>query len=200
MRDVVVLLSGGLDSTVLAASALKVGRLRACLSFRYGQPHMEAEMMAARKWCYENGVERVVVDVPMPGVSAAMHTGVGAAGPRVMPGRNLVLIAHAVQYAATVGAAEVRIGACADDAADYPDCRPDFVAAAAGLAAVYGVRVEAPYVHLRKTDIVRIANGLGVDIAATWSCYEPRSVGFGFEPCGTCNACRLRASAVGADA
>jgi 7-cyano-7-deazaguanine synthase len=197
MHDIVVLLSGGLDSTVLAASALKVGRLRACICFRYGQPHMEAEMLAARKWCSDHGVARVVVDVPLPGGSA-MHTGVGTPGPRVMPGRNLVLIAHAVQYAAAVGAAEVHIGACADDHAAYPDCRPDFVEAAGVVARTYGVEVCAPYLHLRKSDIVGIAHGLGVDIGATWSCYEPRSVGMGFEPCERCNACVLRASARGA--
>jgi len=195
MRDIVVLLSGGLDSTVLAASALKVGRLRACICFRYGQPHMEAEMMAARKWCADNGVERVLVDVPLPGGSA-MHTGVGVPGPRVMPGRNLVLIAHAVQYAATVGASEVHIGACADDQLAYPDCRPGFVGAAASVARTYGVEVLAPYLYLRKSDIVSIAKGLGVDIGATWSCYQPRPVGLGFEPCGTCDACRLRATVV----
>lgn len=195
MRDVVVLLSGGLDSTVLAASALKVGQLRACICFRYGQPHMEAEMMAARKWCADHGVERVVVDVPLPGGSV-MHTGVGAPGPRVMPGRNLVLIAHAVQYAAAVGAREVHIGACADDQLAYSDCRPAFVEAAATVARSYGVEVVAPYLYLRKMDIVGVARGLGVDIGATWSCYQPRVVGMGFEPCGGCDACQLRDSAL----
>jgi len=193
MRDIIVLLSGGLDSTVLAAWALKVGRLRACITARYGQPHMEAETMAARKWCADHGVERAVVNVPLSGV-AAMHE--HGAGPRVMPGRNLTLIAHAVQYAAAVGASEVQIGACADDHADYPDCRPEFIAAADALAQTYGVRVTAPYLYLRKPDIVGIARGLGVDIEATWSCYEPRSVGLGFAPCGVCNACVLRASAL----
>lgn len=195
MRDLIVLLSGGLDSTTLAASALKVGRLRACLCARYGQPNMEAEMGASRRWCEAHGVERVVVDSPLAGLGR-MHLGVGEAGPRVLPGRNLALIAHAVQYAATVGAAEVQIGACADDHADYPDCRPEFVAAADTLAQTYGVRVTAPYLYLRKPDIVGIARGLGVDIGATWSCYEPRSVGLGFRACGKCNACVLRASAL----
>lgn len=196
-KDVVVLLSGGLDSTVVAASALAAGSLRACLCVRYGQPHMEAEMMAARKWCADNDVERVLLDVSMPQVEV-MHTGIGAAGPRVMPGRNLVFIAHAVQYAAAVGASEVHLGACADDHDDYADCRPAFVQGAAQLASAYGVDVVAPYLYLRKRDIVRIARGLDVDISATWSCYEPRSVGLGFEPCGTCNACLLRAAALSA--
>lgn len=195
MRDVVVLLSGGLDSTVLAASALKAGRLRACICFRYGQPHMEAEMLAARQWCNANAVERVVVDVPLPGGSA-MHTGIGTPGPRVMPGRNLVLIAHAVQYAAVIGAREVRIGACADDHHAYADCRPEFITAAALIARTYGIEVEAPYLYLRKIDIVGIAHGLGVSLAQTWSCYQPRAVGFGFEECGTCNACTLRNAAI----
>lgn len=194
-KDVVVLLSGGLDSTVAAASALAAGSLRACLCVRYGQPHMEAEMMAARKWCTDNVVERVLLDVNMPRVEA-MHTGVGMAGPRVMPGRNLVLIAHAVQWAAANDCATVLIGACKDDAANYPDCRPKFVEAANALASVYGVEVRAPWLYHTKADVVEFARIFKVDIAATWSCYEPLAVGFGFAPCGTCDACRLRDAAV----
>lgn len=194
MRDVVVLLSGGLDSTVLAAGALADGRLLACVTVRYGQPHLEAEVMAARRWCEAHGVDRVLVDAPMHGL--AMHTGVGEPGPRVMPGRNLVLVAHAVQYAAAAGGKEVHVGACADDYTDYPDCRPQFIGAADRVASAYGVRVVAPLARLRKPGVVALAHRLGVDIGATWSCYQPRASGMGFAACGTCNACTLRASAL----
>jgi 7-cyano-7-deazaguanine synthase len=192
MRSDVVLLSGGLDSTTLAAACHAKKTLHSCVSIRYGQPHMEPEMMAARKWCDAHKVHREVIDVPMPS-SAAMRIGVGAPGPRVVAGRNLVLVAHAVQYAAAVGAKAVLLGACADDAADYADCRPEFIEAANGLAGVYGVRVMAPLIHNSKSQIVLAATALGVDVFATWSCYEPRVRGMAFDPCGTCNACRARA-------
>lgn len=96
MRDVIVLLSGGLDSTTLAATALKVGRLRACLCARYGQAHMEAEMMAAQAWCAVNGVERVVFDSPLSGVaewcdSCRERVKVNAAVHRAAKSRNSLL-------------------------------------------------------------------------------------------------------------
>ena len=98
--DVIVLLSGGLDSTVLATMARRDGRLSACLVARYGQPHVEAETAAASAWCARHGAARLVLDVPVIGVEASMATGHGTPGPRVLPGRNLVLVAHAVQLAA----------------------------------------------------------------------------------------------------
>lgn len=192
MRDVVVLLSGGLDSTVVAASALADGCLHSCVSVRYGQPNMEAEMMASRKWCDNHEVKREVIVTPMPG--SEMRTGIGTPGPRVLPGRNLLMIALAVQYAAAVGARTVRLGACKNDADDYPDCRMNFIdSIGAQTLEAYGVSVTAPLIHMPKAAIVREARRLGVDISATWSCYEPRPTGFTFSPCGSCNACRARA-------
>lgn len=195
-RNIVVLLSGGLDSTLLATMALRAtcARLQACICVRYGQPHMEAEMQAARRWCEDHKVQRILLDLPLPSV-AAMHTGIGTPGPREVPGRNLVMIAHAVQWAAANGGDEVWIGACADDCADYADCRPAFVEAANAVAQVYGVQVKAPLLFTTKKNVMRQAIALSVDVDATWSCYEPRSVGMRFLPCGTCNACVLRASA-----
>ena len=194
MKDVVVLLSGGLDSTTAAHLALRDGRLHSVFSVFYGQPAAMWEQHAAMRWAELRAVRRVVATIELPGV-AAMERGAGMVGPRVAPGRNLVLVAHAVAYAASVSASEVWIGCNADDYADYPDCRGDFVSAMSFAGSAYGVRVRAPLASYTKRGVVALAMELGVDIDATWSCYEPgRSV----KPCGTCNACVLRQSAIAA--
>lgn len=70
---------------------------------------------------------------------------------------------------------------------DYSDCRVEFVQAlrtATELA--YGVRVDAPFLHLHKAEVMaRLPADL---LALTWSCYEPVDD----KPCGTCNSCVLR--------
>ncbi|HEY6892988.1 MAG TPA: 7-cyano-7-deazaguanine synthase, partial [Rhodanobacteraceae bacterium] len=80
----------------------------------------------------------------------------------------------------------------------YPDCRPEFVEAferLANLATKAGVEgrrlaVHAPLIRLSKADIVREGVRLGVDFAATVSCYQADADG---RACGACDACRLRA-------
>ena len=194
-RDVVVLLSGGLDSTTLATIALKNEVLHSVLSFRYGQPNTIAELFAADAWASQHGVKREVLTVELVGVRSAMSLGVGAAGLRVLPGRNLALLSLAVNYAAANGCREVWFGATADDADGYPDCRAAFVEAMNAMSeAAYGVKIKAPLAHHPKESVVGLALNFGVDIGATWSCYEPdhRTL----RPCGTCNACRLRADAI----
>jgi len=195
--DVIVLFSGGLDSTVLATMARRDGRLSACLVARYGQPHVEAETAAASAWCARHGAARLVLDVPIIGVEASMATGHGTPGPRVLPGRNLVLVAHAVQLAAARGCGEVWLGATAGDAADYPDCRAAFVEAASRAADAYGVRVVAPLVGMDKRAVVALGREIGADLDASWSCYQPRWANWQHLPCGTCNACIARADALG---
>lgn len=191
MRDIVVLFSGGLDSTVVAHMA--GDRLHSVFSVSYGQPHGVNEGMAAERWAMARGVHREVVVAPVAGVEA-MEIGAGTPGPRLLPGRNLLLLSLAVNYAAARGASEVWMGANADDAADYPDCRREFVEAMSELAiAAYGIGVSAPLSWMTKREVVAKARELGVDIDATWSCYQPRG---GVYPCGTCNACRLRAGAL----
>jgi len=190
MTDVVVLLSGGLDSTTLCHLAMKQGRLHSVVSAYYGQPAAMWEQHAAGEWAKKHGVQREVLHLTLPGANA-MDLGAGESGPRVAPGRNLVLVAHAVAHAAAIGAREVWIGACADDYVDYADCRGGFVRSVSDAAGAYGVRVVAPLASHTKRGVVGLARTLGVDIAATWSCYQP---GRSPEPCGTCAACVLRAS------
>lgn len=194
-RDVVVLLSGGLDSTTLATIALKNMVLHSVISFRYGQPNTIAEMFAADAWATQHGIKREVLTVELAGVRSAMSVGVGAAGSRVLPGRNLAFLSLAVNYAAAQGCREVWFGATASDADGYPDCRHEFVASVDALCrAAYGVSVKAPLAHHNKVDVVRLALNLDVDIGATWSCYEPNPSTL--MPCGSCNACGQRISAI----
>ncbi len=84
------------------------------------------------------------------------------------------------------------------DYSGYPDCRPEFIEGfekLANLATKTGVegtriRVHAPLITLSKADIVREGMRLGVDFAATVSCYQADADG---RACGACDACRLRA-------
>jgi len=153
-------------------------------------------MGAAERWAARHRVPRKVFAVDVPGVSA-LDIGAGAHGPRVVAGRNLLLLSHATAYALSVGACRVWIGCNADDAEDYPDCRREFIEAAGMMTwLAYGSRVWAPLIDMNKRQVVAKARELGVDIADTWSCYQP-SIARPLEPCGTCNACRLRASAMG---
>ena len=194
MSDLVVLLSGGLDSTVAAEIARQSGHLHSVVSFCYGQANTVQEMSAADRWATRHKVTRKVFTVDVPGVSA-LDIGAGTHGPRVVPGRNLLLLSHAVAYALSVGACRVWIGCNADDAEDYPDCRRDFIEGVGYMTwNAYGLRVWAPLVDLTKRQVVAKARELGIDIADTWSCYQP-SIARPLEPCGTCNACRLRIEA-----
>lgn len=202
-QDVLVLLSGGLDSTTLAAMAHREGRLRAVLFADYGQANRHQEDRSTYAWCKKHEVERLIFTfggwsrlnerkLGLHRLADALHAGVGVPGPRVMPNRNMMLLSGAIHYAASMGCTEVWIGPTADDQKNYPDCRPEWVAAANVLGAFWGISVVAPFVDKYKREVVELARELGVDIPTTWSCYQPD----GLQPCGKCNACVLRASSL----
>jgi 7-cyano-7-deazaguanine synthase len=188
----VVLLSGGVDSSLCLLRAHREGRLHSALQVNYEQPMADAERRAAQALCDSLGVQRVPLRAYHPG-RAAMWAGHGATGPRVVPGRNLWLISLAVSHAAACGATSVTIGCNADDAANYPDCRPQFIEAAHELAArAYGIAVLAPLVGLSKQEVIAEWVGSGRSLDECWSCYESKNL----TPCGTCDACVLRRSAM----
>lgn len=189
----VVLLSGGVDSIVCATREHRAGRLAACLFVHYGQPAGECEWVAARQWCRTWGVPLSRLDMGLRGL-AEMTAPAGEAGARVVPGRNAVLIAHAVNLAASIGAGRVVYGATAADHGGYPDCRPEFVAAASAAARASGVAVEAPLINLDKSAVMAEARRLGVNINAAWSCYTPVGEPGDYRACGTCDSCVSRGS------
>jgi 7-cyano-7-deazaguanine synthase len=205
-RRAVVLLSGGLDSTTVAAIARDRGYALLALTVDYNQRH-RIELEHARRVAATMGAERHVVlplDLRAFGGSALTDDiavpkdGVRPGIPvTYVPARNTVFLSLALAWAEAAGATDLFIGVNALDFSGYPDCRPDFVrafeamAAQATKAGVEGARftVHTPLIDMSKADIVREAARLGVDLGTTWSCYDPTPAG---THCGACDSCRLR--------
>lgn len=205
-RRAVVLLSGGLDSTTVAAFAREAGFALLALTVDYNQRH-RIELDHARRVAHAMGAERHVVlplDLRAFGGSALTDDiavpkdGVQPGIPvTYVPARNTVFLSLALAWAEAAGATDLFIGVNALDYSGYPDCRPDFIrafedmAAQATKAGVEGARfrVHTPLIDMSKADIVREAARLGVDLGTTWSCYDPTPAG---AHCGACDSCRLR--------
>ena len=205
-RDAVVLLSGGLDSMVVAALAREAGYRVNALTIDYNQRHRR-EIDAAARIAARLGAARHVVlplDLRQFGGSALTDdiavpkTGLGADIPvTYVPARNLVFLSLTLAWAEALGASDIFIGVNALDYSGYPDCQPEFIAGFAGLAELAtkagaeGSRfaIHAPLQHLGKADIAREAARLGLDPAMSWSCYDPQPDG---RACGLCDSCRLR--------
>lgn len=195
LNDVVVLCSGGIDSTTLAFECNRLGRLHSLLFIDWEQPARDQERGVLR-WI-KQAVGRPVEElrIPMFGCDR-MQLGPRKEGARVVPVRNLLFASYALNYAASMGCHEIWIGANADDAEEYADCRESFVAALSDLSRLtFGILVVAPFIEWTKRQVVEYAGEIGVNINATWSCYEPDNE----EPCGRCNACVARCAAIGAD-
>jgi 7-cyano-7-deazaguanine synthase len=118
-----------------------------------------------------------------------------------VPARNTVLLALALAWAEALGARDLFLGVNAVDYSGYPDCRPEFLRAFEGLAALATAagaergarfRVHAPLLALSKKAIVLRAEELGVDLGLTHTCYDPLLRDGRWLACGVCDACTLR--------
>lgn len=205
-RAAVVLLSGGLDSMVVAALAREAGFAINALTIDYNQRHRR-EIDAARAIAETLGAQRHVIlplDLRQFGGSALTadiavpKSGVSEEIPvTYVPARNLVFLSLTLAWAEAIGALDLFIGVNALDYSGYPDCRPEFIASftdTARLATKAGAegetfRIHAPLQMLGKADIAREAARLGLDTGMSWSCYDPQADG---QACGLCDSCRLR--------
>lgn len=195
----IVIYSGGLDSTVLLY-ALKAQRDEiAAVSFDYGQRHKK-ELIAASRITRDLGVDHCIVDLHTYGmyIRSSSQTNADVAVPEghyedetmratVVPNRNMIMIALAAGIAMDRGYHEVAYAAHAGDHAIYPDCREEFVHAMMkplALAHYEPIVLCAPFLRMRKEQIVRDGHSLGVPLHRTWSCYRGELMHCG--RCGTC--------------
>ncbi|MBT4330212.1 MAG: 7-cyano-7-deazaguanine synthase QueC [Gammaproteobacteria bacterium] len=205
-RKAVVLVSGGLDSATVLASARAEGYECYALSFDYGQRH-QAELKAAERVATSLGAvthKTAKVDLRAIGGSALTDSKIDV--PEEMeegipvtyvPARNLLFLSFALGWAEVLGAKDLFIGVNAVDYSGYPDCRPEFIESfqqTANLATKAGIEgddftVHTPLIDLTKAEIIQQGTALGVDYSQTVSCYQADDQG---AACGSCDSCRLR--------
>ncbi|MCX7883759.1 MAG: 7-cyano-7-deazaguanine synthase QueC [Caloramator sp.] len=211
MEKALVLVSGGLDSTVLLAKVVKnlKGENVTALNIFYGQKHAkeaESAKFQAEKYSVNyitanlSEVFKFSKDCPLlegsnneiPKKSYAEQLkdmgGCGTVSTYV-PFRNGLFLSYAAAVAIQVGASRIYYGAHSDDAAGsaYPDCSYNFIQSMA--SAIFEgtggkIKLEAPFWNFTKKDIVKEGLELGVDFSHTWSCYKGED-----EPCRNCATC-----------
>src|SRR3984957_12888011 len=210
----VVLLSGGMDSAVCAALAVRDYSAAAAVHISYGQRNEERERQSFLAICRRlNILDQLMVRndaLSAIGGSALTDEGIAvpdsdAAGPGLpghglpgggipvtyVPFRNAHFLSVAVSWAEVLGASKIYIGAVEQDSSGYPDCRPAYYEAfnqviRAGTKEG-GIEVVTPLIAMRKSGIVRLGLELGAPFDLTWSCYSRED-----RACGVCDSCVLR--------
>lgn len=195
----VILLSGGLDSTVLLYHLRAEGKEVRALSVNYNQRHSK-ELIAASTLASITNVPHFIADLSavVPLIAGSALTSKDIAVPlghyedesmkiTVVPNRNMILLALATGWAISTGSDSVAYAAHSGDHAIYPDCRSEFADAmekAIALCDWNAVSLQRPFVTFSKADIVRRGAELEVPFELTWSCYQGTDIHCG--ECGTC--------------
>ena len=206
MKKAIVLVSGGLDSATCLAIAQAEGYACYALSFDYGQRSVSELAAAARLAEAAGVVAHKTLPIDMGAIGGSALTDRSIAVPEqetqgipvtYVPARNTVFLSYALAWAEVVSAEAIFIGVNALDYSGYPDCRPEYINAFQSLidlatkAGVEGKSIElrTPLIDLTKAEIIDVGLRLGVDYAATVSCYQADEDG---RACGRCDSCRLR--------
>ena len=204
MKDAVIIISGGMDSTTMLYEY--TDEIALAITFDYGSTQNGRERVCAVTHCQRLGIKHIVIqlefmyryfksallgnpeDIPEGDYNDESMKST------VVPFRNGIMLAVAAGVAESNGLKRVMIANHAGDHSIYPDCRPGFVNAmseAMSAGTYENITVFAPYTYLSKKEIAEHGKALGLDYSETYSCYKG-----GEKHCGKCGTCRERIEAL----
>ena len=205
-----VLLSGGLDSAVLAAHEAQTSRVLPVyvsvgLAWEAAELVMIERLLAAP--VFAGRVAPLVrAEFTMRDVYAPSHWAIRGTPPAYdtpdedvyLTGRNLVLLTKAGVVAATHDAHRIALGPLAGN--PFPDARPAFFSAmsqALSLGLDHAIEIAAPFLAWEKEDVIKRGVELHVPLELTLSCMNPSPPALAPGPthCGQCSKCRERRDA-----
>ncbi len=181
----VVLLSGGLDSAVLAAHEAHAARVLPVyvsvgLAWEDAEVAMVERLLAAAP--YRTAEPLSKVSFTMRDVYSPTHWAIRGVPPAYdtpdedvyLTGRNLVLLTKAGVVASKAGAHRIALGPLAGN--PFPDARPTFfeaMAAALSLGLDHAIEIATPFLAWEKEDVIKRGVELGVPLELTLSCMNP---------------------------
>lgn len=209
MKDIILSLSGGLDSSALLFEFRD--RIKLAVSFKYGSNHQDKELAAAKKVIEEvnklgANIEHRIIDLTntFKTFKSALLSGADAVpgakdddnsiADLIVPFRNGIFLSILAGIADSIGVDKIALAAHSGDHYTYHDCRPEFSDAmerAIQLGTSRNVEFFRPYVNSTKTDIVVRGVNAGLNPDWTYSCYKG-----GDKPCGECPTCVERNKAL----
>ena len=188
--SIVSLVSGGLDSTVMALLTLEEGINQFPLFIDYGQLSQKKELGA----CLYN-FQRYKLPSPkilqIKGYGELLSSGLTDSKKHIfedafLPCRNLMFLTVGAAYAHQCGAGAVAIGLLDETFSLFPDQTITFIREAQKLISISlgrSIRILTPLMSFSKADVVAIAKAKGLN--KTHSCHAGTAT-----PCGVCVACR----------
>jgi 7-cyano-7-deazaguanine synthase len=184
----VLLLSGGIDSSAIAA----ILRPALALTIDYGQRPAEAEMGSAAAISNHLGIAHETLQVDLSAVGGGLLVGAEPAGPAPTPEwfpfRNQFLVTVAAAYAVTHDFGEVLVGTVGSDGARHADGTAEFVEAIDRVTRLQegSIRVRAPFADVDPVEVIRRSGLPDGVIRWTFSCHT------GTLACGRCPGCDRR--------
>lgn len=211
MKKALALVSGGADSATVLAMITKMNYQIYVISFNYSQRNI-IELSKVRDLVKNYKIEQhKIINIDLASFGGSALTSNEISVPKYqnhldlqdnipvtyVPARNTIFLSYALGFAEIIGAADIFLGVHATDYGNYPDCRPEYIAAfenLANLATASGVEgkritIHAPLINMTKGQIIKTGLELGVDYSKTISCYDPSEDGIS---CGRCHSCLLR--------
>ena len=198
----IILLSGGLDSAVSLALALRKGlKVKLALTFDYGQKSAGQEIRSARFLCRRYHIKHQVFNLKWLGKLASNPlTDKSKPIPKHfashlvwIPNRNALFINIAASFAEALGYRYIITGFNKEEAVNFPDNSIPFINAVnqtLKYSALKGnVKVVSFTAKMNKKQMTNQARRLGLPLDKLWSCYEG-----GKTPCGVCESCLRRSN------
>jgi len=211
MKKSIVLFSGGIDSTTAIYWALERYEKIFALTFDYGQRN-RIELDMAGKVAQKLSVPQKILRVNLKQIGGSSLTDTKLSLPQYksmeeieeglpstyVPFRNGIFLALAAAWAEVVGIKEIVCGFNVIDSPNYPDTRKQFVQAMQeainlGTKASLSpekIQIIAPFLKMKKSDIIKEGLSLGADYSFAISCYRGEEI-----PCQKCSSCVLRQKA-----
>ncbi len=189
----IILLSGGLDSTVSATIAVKNTKPLFALTIDYGQRARKMEIYASKKICHALKIKHRVIKLPFFKEFKECHLITNYKLPTTInsiwvPNRNALFINVAGCFAEYYKADLIVTGFNLEEASEFPDNTKDFINAinkTLQFSTLKKIKVVSYVANYTKKEIYKLGLKYKAPLEYVYSCYLG-----GRKMCGICPSCK----------